>query len=223
MIFVVLACVFAWKRLQGELIERAVGIAIISVLVTGMTVITAGSVPVAVVRTGPNEVLRVMPPTAVPFTMQQYRNYDTNTFYYRIVIGWPNGIPIYEGMEIDDQSEYIIPAHLYVAVLLGAYMAAGTVMALAVVFLLGLRRRNQDQNETNDFNLNYLVKFFKIGAIFSISLAMFLFPDVFPFLPSRFIFEIGFWGLFVGLGVCIFFLFMPNSRRQQYTKNDSHE
>jgi len=67
-----------------------------------MTVITTGSIPVVEIPTGPNQEFRMMPPTAFPFTMQQYRDYDSNQFYYRIVIGWPTGIPIYEwGIEND--------------------------------------------------------------------------------------------------------------------------
>lgn len=221
MIFVVLACAVAWKRLQGKLDQRVVCITIIAVLVAGMTVVTAGSIPVVSIPAGPNQELRVMSPTSFPFTMQQYRDYDSDQFYYRIVIGWPDGIPIYEGVANDDQSEFIHLAHLNIALFLGAYVAAGTIMMLALVFLLELRKRNQDQNDTSDFNVNYLIKFIIPILIFSISLTMFLFPEVFSFLPSHIIFGIGFWGLFVGLGVCLLFLFIPNSKRQAYAKNDS--
>ena len=221
MIFVVLACVVARNRLQGKLSEKALGIAIIAVVIAGMTVITAGSIPVVEIPTSPNQELRVMPPTAFPLTMQQHRDYDSNQFYYRIVLGWPDGIPIYEGVATDDQSEFIHFTHLYMIVLLGEYLAVGTMMVLAVVLLLELRRRNQDQNETSDFNVNYMIKLFIPVAIFSISLTMFLFPEVLPFLPSHIIFAVGFWGLFVGLGVYILFLFTPKSRRQQYAKNES--
>jgi len=219
-IFIVLSCFVVWSRMRGKLIEKTIGLTIIAVLLTGMTVITAGSIPVVEIPTGLNQELRVMPPTAFPFTMQQFRDYDANQFYYRIVIGWPNGIPIYEGIAMDDQSEFIHLAHLHVGVLLGEYVSAGIMMTLAVIFLFELQRRKQDQDETNDINVKFLVKFSIPVIIFSISFVLFLFPEVLSFLPGHFIFAIGFWGMFVGFGAFLFFLFIPNSILPRNAKNE---
>ena len=135
MILAVLVCMYAWKRLRGKLLGRAIRMALIAVFITGMVAITAGSIPIIEIPTGPNQELRVMPQTAFPFTMQQFRDYDTGQFYYRIVVGWPNGFPIYQALPIDDQSEFIIRAHLYVTVLLGEAVSAGLMMSLSVLFL----------------------------------------------------------------------------------------
>ena len=111
--------------------------AIVGILITGITVAAAASLPIIEIPTGSDQELRVMPPTAYPFTMQQYRDYNTDQFYYRIVLGWPDGIPLYQGATMDDQSEYIHLAHLGAGVLLGLYMTAGLCVLLILAYLVG--------------------------------------------------------------------------------------
>ncbi len=149
MIIVALTCFLVWKHQRGNIAKRIDVLVAISVLVTGLTFITAASPPMVEIPTGPNQELRVMPPTAFPFTMQQYRNYDLDQFYYRIVIGWPDGIPIYEGVANDDQSEFIHFAHLYTAMFLGAYMVVGLMVILVIVYLLALRRPRKESFTMN--------------------------------------------------------------------------
>lgn len=104
----------------------------------------AASLPVTEISTGSNQELRVMPPAAFPFTIQQYRDYDTNQFNYRIVIGWPDGIPIYESVTMDDQSEFIHLAHLSAGLLLGIYQLVGLAALLIVIYLFDRRRLNTE-------------------------------------------------------------------------------
>jgi len=132
------------KGLSGNIAKRVDVLVAIVAIVTGMTIITAASIPIVAISTGPNQELRVMPPTAFPITMQQYRDYDLGQFYYRIVIGWPDGIPIYEGVENYDQSEFIHLAHLNTAMLLGAYEIAGVMAILVIVYIFILRNQSKE-------------------------------------------------------------------------------
>ncbi len=141
MIVVAFACIFVWKHRRGNIAKRLDVLVAVAVLVTGLTFITAVFPPIVEIPTGPNQELRVMPPTAFPFTMQQYRDYDSDQFNYRIVIGWPDGVPIFEGVTTDDQSEFIHLAHFYTAMILGAYMVVGLTVILTIVYLFALRRR----------------------------------------------------------------------------------
>lgn len=141
MIIVALACYLVWKQERGNIAKRIDVLVAVAVLVTGLTFITAVSPPIVEIPTGPNQELRVMPPFAFPFTMQQYRNYDLQQFYYRIVIGWPDGIPIYEGVATDDQSEFMHFAYFYTAILLGGHMVVGLMVIIVIVYLFALRRQ----------------------------------------------------------------------------------
>lgn len=181
--------------------------AIVAILITGLTAATAGSIPVIEISTGPNQELRVMPPTAYPFTMQQHRNYDTNQFYYRIVIGWPDGLPIYEGLEVDDQSEFIHQTHFYIAILLGEDISAGLMMSLSVLFFFEKRR-----NRENGGLKENIAQLFLPVSVFSIALLMFTLPHLLTSISHSPWFRVVFWGLFVGIGVYTFSLFMPESK-----------
>ncbi len=171
--------------------------ALIAVIITALTAITAGSFPIVEISTGSNQELRVMPPTAFPFTMQQYRDYDTSQFYYRIVVGWPNGFPLYEGMAVDDQSEFILRTHLYIALLLGEDISAGLMISLSVLFLLEKRR---EQESITRFGLPLVV--------ISVALLFFMVPDLLSFVSPSPWFRIAFWGLFVLIGVYALSLIM---------------
>ena len=140
MILVIVACFLAWRYFSNEPIQKILRIAVVGLIMTGITTAVATSLPITEVSLGPTQELRVMPPTAFPFTMQQYRDYDSNQFYYRIVLGWPDGIQIYKGITQDDQSEYIHLAHLNTGILLGEYMLVGLVSILAVVSLFEARK-----------------------------------------------------------------------------------
>jgi len=148
MILVIVACFLAWRYFSNEPIQKILRIAVVGLIMTGITTAVATSLPITEVSLGPTQELRVMPPTAFPFTMQQYRDYDSNQFYYRIVLGWPDGIQIYKGITQDDQSEYIHLAHLNTGILLGEYMFLGLVSILAVVSLLKARKVKTEDAKT---------------------------------------------------------------------------
>ncbi|MHA2322149.1 MAG: hypothetical protein ACXACG_10895 [Candidatus Thorarchaeota archaeon] len=207
MILPVIVCILAWNRVQGKLFERALGISLVAVLITGLTVATAGSIPVIEIPTGPNQELRVMPFTAFPFTMQQHRNYDTNQFYYRIVIGWPNGPPIYEGLEVDDQSEFIHQTHFYTAILLGEDIAAGLLMSLSVLFVSQRRQKR----ENDDLKQRNIAQLLLPMSIFSLSLFLFIFSHHLSYVSLSPWIRVVFWGVFVGLGVYTLALFNPDT------------
>ena len=142
MIFVAIVCLLVWKSVQGERKSRLIRVGVVGVLITGLVAITAASLPMMEIPTGPDQELRVMPPAGFPFTMQQFRDYDTNQFTYRIVLGWPDGIPLFEGMLTDDQSEYIHLAHLVTAEILTVYLLIGTVIVLGSIYILERNYRN---------------------------------------------------------------------------------
>ncbi|MFW9808496.1 MAG: hypothetical protein ACFFE6_03855 [Candidatus Thorarchaeota archaeon] len=226
MIFVVLACIIAWNRQNNTIVNKTLRITIIAVLVTGLVAITSGSFPIVEIPAGSNQELRVMPPSAYPFTMQQYRDYDTNQFYYRIVIGWPDGLPIFQSLAMDDQSEFINLTHLYIGVLLGEYIVTGSLMVIAGLVFFEQLKRIKDQVKTSYLSGNYLLSFIISLAILSISIIKLAFPMTLSFLPSSFllsqiILDIGFWAIFMALGVYVLFLFLPKSRQPQHVANGS--
>ncbi len=221
MIFVVLACIIAWNRPNKTIVNKALRITIIAVLVTGLVAITAGSFPIVEIPTGSNQELRVMPPTAYPFTVQQSRNYDTNQFSYRIVIGWPDGLPIFQSLAMDDQSEFIHLTHLYFAVLLGEYIVTGSLMVIAGLVFIEQLRRIKDKDKTSHISGNYLLSFIITLVILSISIIKLVYPTVLSFLPSLIILDICFWAIFMTLGVYILFLFLPKFGQQQQMVNGS--
>ncbi len=144
LIFVIITCALAWKYFSSGSNQKMLRITIVGIIIAGVTTAVAASLPVTEISTGSNQELRVMPPAAFPFTIQQYRDYDTNQFNYRIVIGWPDGIPIYESVTMDDQSEFIHLAHLSAGLLLGIYQLVGLAALLIVIYLFDRRRLNTE-------------------------------------------------------------------------------
>jgi len=131
----------AWKLIQGEGRKKIIRMGIVGILITGAVTVTAGSLPVVSVSTGVDQELRVMPPAGFPLTMQQYRNYESNQFDYRIVLGWPDGLPIYESMLIDDQSEFIHVAHLVTATYLGLLLLTNLAIILGLIYIFEWQKR----------------------------------------------------------------------------------
>ena len=122
--------------IPGEGRKKIIQIATIGILATGILTTAAASLPIVTVSTGVNQELRVMPPTEFPLTMQQYRDYDTHQFNYRIVLGWPDGFPIYESMLIDDQSEFIHITHIVAAAFLGIYQFTSLMVIIGLIYIL---------------------------------------------------------------------------------------
>jgi len=97
---------------------------------------------------GTEEVLRVQPPGSFPFTMQQYRDYEAGQFFYRIVIGWPDGQPVYEFPQSPDQSEFMHAQHYACTIILAFLSMGGAVMALPIIWFLN--RIDRDFAEPSD-------------------------------------------------------------------------
>ena len=152
MIFVIIACAIAWKYVDGNPVQKTLRIALVGFVVAGISTVLAASLPITEITLGSDQELRVMPPTAFPLTTQQYRDYDTSQFYYRIVIGWPNGVPIFKSVTMDDQSEFIHLAHLNTGILLGEYMMAGLVGILAIIYLFEVRRIKSGSKKPETIN-----------------------------------------------------------------------
>jgi hypothetical protein len=206
LIIAVIVCVLAWKRLDSKSIKRAFEIATIAMLAITFTAITAGSIPIIEIPTGPNQELRVMPPTAFPLTMQQHRNYDTNQFYYRIVIGWPDGVPIYKGLEVDDQSEFIHQTHYYTAIQLGEDISACLMMALSLFFLLEGRKDSSKKSQRKR-----ITRFILVASVFLLSFVLYILPHHLAYISADPLFRVVFWGSFVGIGVFALALLTPLS------------
>lgn len=212
LIIAVIVCVLAWKRLNSKPAKRAFEMATIAMLAIAITAFTAGSIPIIEIPTGLNQELRVMPPTAFPLTMQQHRNYDTNQFYYRIVVGWPNGVPIYEGPEVDDQSEFIHQTHYYTAILLGEDISAVLMMALSLFFLLEGRKDSSKRSQRKR-----ITRIILAASIFLLSFVLYLFPHHLAYISPDPLFRVVFWGSFVGIGVYALALLTLLSEVVQYT------
>ena len=97
---------------------------------------------------GTEDVLRVQPPSTFPFTMQQHRDYEAGQFFYRIVIGWPDGLPVYEFPQSPDQSEFIHLQYYVCTILLAFLSMGGVVLALPIIWVLN--RIDHDLPEPSD-------------------------------------------------------------------------
>ncbi len=133
MIFVILACFVAWRVLQRDSHERFNRLAVIVLLVTGLVVISAASLPIIHIYLGGNQELRVMPPTAFPFTLQQFWDHGPDLVQYRIVIGWPDGILIYERPLSHEVFGIMIYEHLLGATILAAFLFPVAIGILALI------------------------------------------------------------------------------------------
>ncbi len=209
---VVLACLGAWSRLGGSRTKRAYETLFVGVLMAGMTAFTATSIPIIEIPIGPEQELRVMPPTAFPFTIQQHRDYDTNQFYYRIVIGWPDGIQIFRTVATDDQSEFIHWTHFGMMVILGLYMLVSVPFTVAglIRFEPGKKRAAVEDEKRNDRRIGLLM-----GALllFAVSAFFYLFDLAIPYWTRHIVFIAAFSGLYIGLGLFLIALLLPSSRK----------
>ncbi|MFQ5834114.1 MAG: hypothetical protein ACE5H4_15525 [Candidatus Thorarchaeota archaeon] len=132
------------KSGQQQMIHvLALGIALVYIIVVTGTV---GGFTEFQVDT--ERMLRVQPPGAFPFTMQQYRDYEADQFFYRIVIGWPDGRPVYEFPQSPDQSEFIHLQHYACTIMLAFLSMGGLFLALPIIW--ALNRMDHDLAEPSD-------------------------------------------------------------------------
>jgi hypothetical protein len=94
----------------------------------------------------------IFAPACFPFTMVGFHDLGARLFNYRIVLGWPNGIPVVVLPTEDDQSEFMTIQRLTCGVILTqlAFLAAlaGLVAVLAIENGVTLRNRFASRNLT---------------------------------------------------------------------------
>ncbi|MHA1135568.1 MAG: hypothetical protein ACTSSE_03700 [Candidatus Thorarchaeota archaeon] len=102
-------------------------------LVAGIVLVSSSIGPILEIPAESEQTIRVFAPTAFPFTLQQHRDYNNNMFHYEIVVGWPDGLTIYETIPMDDQGEFILQRHIQTTVVLGLYVISGLALAFPVI------------------------------------------------------------------------------------------
>jgi hypothetical protein len=87
----------------------------------------------------------VYSPACFPFTIISVHDFDARLFNYRIVLGWPNGIPLVVFPTEDDQSEFMHIQALTCAVILTqlAFVAAVTTVLGITAVEVALTRRKR--------------------------------------------------------------------------------
>jgi hypothetical protein len=145
MLVPILVPIIVWRRYRRQPEKQETYTFVLGFLTLVVTVVTGAFLPIVDVPIDSDQTLRVFPPTTFPFTMQQYRDYSTDQFHYRIVLGWPDGYPVYELESEDDQGHLIRQQHIQCAVELGSYMLVGVLLSgLAIMASEFLIRANVD-------------------------------------------------------------------------------
>ena len=76
MLVVMLVCVGAWMRLGKSYPHRIIVVVVLGIVAVGATTLTGSIPPITDYPMSQDQALRVYPPTAFPFTLQQHRDYD---------------------------------------------------------------------------------------------------------------------------------------------------
>lgn len=148
MILVILVCLVSWKIFQGDSSEifnwrkEVPRFAVYVLLITGLIVVSAASLPIVQIPINSNQELWVMPPTAFPFTLQEIRYFSDDSVLCRVVIGWPDGIPIYERGPFHDVSGIVFYEHLVGATVIAAFLYPVAIAILALLYLQSNRKRD---------------------------------------------------------------------------------
>jgi hypothetical protein len=146
MLWAVIVPVVVWWMLRRE---RAYTRLPVVVLVAMLTVAASGGLGsgwlVLRVPADSQATTDTFAPACFPFTMVGFHDLGAQIFNYRIVLGWPNGIPVVVLPTDDDQSEFMHIQRLTCGVILTqlAFLAAlaGLVAVLAIETGVTLRNR----------------------------------------------------------------------------------
>ena len=90
----------------------------------------------------------IFPPACYPFTIISVHDFDARLFSYRIVLGWPDGVPVVVLPTEDDQSEFMTIQHLTCAVILtqlaflAGLAALAGILAVETGVMLWIRSRS---------------------------------------------------------------------------------
>ena len=167
---------------------------VIGVVTVVVTVLTASLGPIIDYPLGSNQALRVYPPTAYPFTMQQYRDYDASSFHYRIVVGWPDGVQIYSHAPTPDQSEFMHIQRFLTTVALGGYVAIGLLLSIPIIIAWEWRsRRDLEDVVVKPSSLigEYIIRLVVALIVICMGLLMVFAPHLVPIAPGHIVYGIG--------------------------------
>lgn len=78
----------------------------------------------------------IFPPACFPFTIISFHDFDARLFNYRIVLGWPDGVPVLVLPTEDDQGEFMTIQHLTCAVILTQLASFAALAAVAGILAL---------------------------------------------------------------------------------------
>ncbi len=123
--------VVAWLLASESNTERIVVSLSVGLVTSYIVAVLASFPPIMTIPLAENEVTRTFSPIAYPFSIQQYRNYDANLFSYSVIVGWPEGFPLFELGLQEDQSHLIHGAHYFSGLFLGL------VLLVLVIILVG--------------------------------------------------------------------------------------
>ncbi len=194
MLAVTLVSVCAWVRFRQHPQYQKQLVPLIAILAVGMTVLT-GSIGLMVdFPLDSDRTLRVLPSTMFPLTMQQFRDYEAHQFSYRIVVGWPDGIPIYESELRDDRGESFMWEHLSATVVLGAYALLGWSLAFPIIIFLEKSRPHvphEDDKLKQGLYRSYVRGLMLSVILFCVGIALTFEVLLLPFTPSHVSAQIG--------------------------------
>ena len=207
MFVILLVCLGAWVHLGRRYRNRSKIVIVIGVVTVVVTVLTASLGPIIDYPLGSNQALRVYPPTAYPFTMQQYRDYDASSFHYRIVVGWPDGVQIYSHAPTPDQSEFMHIQRFLTTVALGGYVAIGLLLSIPIIIAWEWRSRRDSEDvvvKPSSLIGEYIIRLVVALIVICMGLLMVFAPHLVPIAPGHIVFGIGLTITFTGwvLYVC---------------------
>lgn len=132
MLIVIAIVVIAWFLAGETSTEKIVVLLSVGLITSFIVAVIASLPPIIDIPLSGNEAIRVYPPAAYPFCIQQYRDYDAHLFSYAVTFGWPEGIPLLQFALQEDQSHFIHAQHYF------SGLSIGLLLLLVIVVLVGL-------------------------------------------------------------------------------------
>lgn len=212
MLVVMLVCVGAWMRLGKSYPRRIIVVVVLGIVAVGATTLTGSIPPITDYPMGQDQALRVYPPTAFPFTLQQHRDYDAGLFHYRIVLGWPDGLQVFAFNPRSDQSEYMAFQKALATLVLGGCLAIGLLFSVPVI--LGLEKYSGVGRESTRAEKASLLDKRFIGILFSLVLmgigsTLMWIDKVVSIMPGYIAYNSGLTIIFLGWVLFVCFAVLP--------------
>ena len=229
MLVVMLVCVGTWMRLGKSYPHRIIVVVVLGIVAVGATTLTASIPPITDYPVSQDQALRVFPPTAFPFTLQQHRDYDAGLFHYRIVLGWPDGLQVFAFNPTSDWSEFMRFQLALAKLVLGGCLAIGLLFSVPVI--LGLEKYYWVGRESTRAEKARLLDKRFIGVLFSLVLmgigyTLMWIDKVVSIMPGYIAYNSGLTIIFLGWGLFVCFAVLPwaggQSSRPSTLSSDSH-